>query len=313
MEQKGREMKTFRLVMVSDSGMERKGGLQQRKRKRQEDEELENGPNTSFLAQHLVKQFAWGDISPQEAQNLASLSLKDLRRRCPEDDIPDDLVALASIGQSGRDKQKCYSQLMAKLEPAVKLPQPMEVKMRFKMGDFRQQIMLPHEVFSSLFRSYGPAFRSHILPRPEDLGPFWTKVAGHPALEDHDVLSREDRFTKAIPIGVHGDDCPVSGLGKCWVSKLSTLSWYSFMGTASRTLEKLIWIYSCPEKYRLNKSDECEPTLETFFRILAWSLTWLYRGQWPDKDFNGVKCLWTLHHLFFPCEPPVHHQTISIY
>ncbi|CAE7780475.1 unnamed protein product [Symbiodinium necroappetens] len=144
-------------------------------------------------------------------------------------------------------------------------------------------------MFASLFRSYGPAFRKHILPRPEELKPFWTKVAGHPALQGHDVLSRGDRFTKAIPIGVHGDDCPVSGLGKCWVSKLSTLSWYSFMGMASRTLEKLLWIYSCPEKYRLNQSDEYEPTLDTFFRILAWSLTWLYRGQWPDTDFNGDK------------------------
>ncbi|CAE7578117.1 unnamed protein product [Symbiodinium sp. CCMP2592] len=178
---------------------------------------------------------------------------------------------------------------MAKLEPGIKLPRPLEVNMRFKMGDFRQQILLPHEMFSALFRSYGPAFRSHILPRPEELNNFWTKVAGHPALEGHDVLSREDRFTKAIPIGVHGDDCPVSGLGKCWVSKLSTMSWYSFMGTDSRTKEKLMWIYSCPEKYRLNKSDQHEPTLDTFFRILAWSLTWLYRGKWPDRDFNGAK------------------------
>ena len=150
-----------------------------------------------------MKQFAWGDISPQEAQKLASLSLKDLRRRCPSGDI----VALAGIGSSGKHEQKCFPELMAKVEPNIKLPQAMEIKMRFKMGEFSQQIMLPHELFSALFHSYGPAFRSHILPRPEELEPFWTKIAGHPALEDHDVLSREDRLTKGIPTGVHGDDC----------------------------------------------------------------------------------------------------------
>ena len=37
------------------------------------------------------------------------------------------------------------------------------------------------------------------------------------------------------------------------------------------------------------KAHAVDATYETFMTILVWSLYWLYRGEWPDKDWNGVE------------------------
>ena len=56
---------------------------------------------TSQLAESLKEKWAWGQISPQEVQELAAKSCKD----CVGAVSPSDLTYLASLGTSGAHKK----------------------------------------------------------------------------------------------------------------------------------------------------------------------------------------------------------------
>ena len=52
-------------------------------------------------------------------------------------------------------------------------------------------------------------------------------------------------------------------------------------------VQYLIW---CVHTLAINKSTVgTMDTLKSFFKILSWSLHWLYLGRWPTHDWNGVQ------------------------
>ena len=268
----------------------RSGGAQQRKRKR-EDDERRCGLHSSSLATHLIYQFAWGAYSPQEVQRLASLALNDMKKVARPEDLPQDLIDVAAIGAGGKHPSKCHGDLIKLVEPQIKLPQPTVAKLPFKapVKEHDQAMFLPHEVFASLYKDYGDAWVRSMVPSEGNIPEFWDSVAEHPSLQNHPLKLRGDFRSKCIPIGLHGDDVPCTGLGKCWVSKQTQFSWYSLLATGESTKDGMFWIYGCMEKLRSN--DLASHTMHKFLHILAWSFLWLSRGQWPDEDWNGKKLL----------------------
>lgn len=268
----------------------RVGGVQQRKRKREQEEQAA-GVGTSLLALHLASEFSWGSYSPQQVQKLASLTLQDFKKVARPEDIPEDLVKLAGIGSSGRYPSKCHEDLMKLVEPRVKLPQPTVANLPFKapINEQPQAMFLPHETFASLYNDFGEGWMKSMVPDASEIPVFWGSVANHPGIRDHPMKAKGDFRNKCIPVGMHGDDVPCTGLGKCWVSKQTEFSWFSMLATAQSTQDRMFWIYGCMEKFKVAETGV--HTMHTFFTILAWSFLWLSRGQWPDADWNGKKRL----------------------
>ena len=108
-------------------------------------------------------------------------------------------------------------------------------------------------------------------------------------MSGHDLRGRADRFERAIPLALHGDDVPVVGVGKAWCALMTTFSWTSMLSTGE-TRDCQYYIYGIFERVRqTDVDDQGNDSLGIFFKILAWSLTWLYRGQWPDRNWKGKK------------------------
>ena len=107
-------------------------------------------------------------------------------------------------------------------------PKPADVSLPFKapLGDRTQSLLLPHEMFASIYEHYPHAWTQNIIPDEETLGTFWDSVAAHPQMAGHPIAARPDFRSRCIPLGLHGDDVPITGLGKIWVSKMTQLSFF---------------------------------------------------------------------------------------
>ena len=148
-------------------------------------------------------------------------------------------------------------------------------------------MLLPHELFSSIYHSYKGAWRQSLYGSADSICKFWQAQASHPQMAGHPVSFKPNRFTLAIPLSLHGDDVPVTGVGKAWTGKLTQWCWASLLGRGA-TSEVLFWIYGLFERLRVILTAGSESTLHTFFRILRWSFHWLFKGVFPDRDHDGV-------------------------
>lgn len=83
---------------------------------------------------------------------------------------------------------------------------------------------------------------------------------------------------------------PITGIGKSWAQQMVVMSWSSMVGFGT-TNEAQFLIYGLFEKLRAISQDVGKDTLNRFLTMLAWSLRWLLRGQWPDRDVDGLKFL----------------------
>ena len=117
----------------------------------------------SLLAAFLVEQFAWGHFSPQLIQKIAALACADFdRAREQEESSLDDLRNLAQLGSRGAFPNNVHRDLMARMSAQVHLPEPFAINMPFKapLGDRLQSVLLPHEMFASLYHDYPEAWKN---------------------------------------------------------------------------------------------------------------------------------------------------------
>eukprot|EP00959_Pyramimonas_sp_CCMP1952_P168542 3521845-Pyramimonas_sp.AAC.1 len=91
------------------------------------------------------------------------------------------------------------------------------------------EFLLPHVVMANLWAQDNDGFRTTILP--EGYGPraFWSEVQrrGDPRLDGHPMLARAGWQDNAIPISIHGDAVPVTGIGGHHTKSLDCISWQS--------------------------------------------------------------------------------------
>lgn len=244
----------------------------------------------SLLAAFLVEQFAWGHFSPQLIQKIAALACADFdRAREQEESSLDDLRNLAQLGSRGAFPNNVHRDLMARMSAQVHLPEPFAINMPFKapLGDRLQSVLLPHEMFASLYHDYPEAWKTYIVPDIATLSMFWAAARHHPQLASHPLLQRNQYEKLAVPLGIHGDGVPVIGIGKGWTRMMTMFSWSSLLAKGP-TKEICYYIWSVFDRLCCKADGSgTMSTMDTFFTVLRWSLYWLWRGQWPDRDWTG--------------------------
>eukprot|EP00959_Pyramimonas_sp_CCMP1952_P102532 2144590-Pyramimonas_sp.AAC.1 len=116
-------------------------------------------PEHAALSSMLLKDWAWGRLYGSEVQRCAHAAFRDGLTSSPE------LKALAEMGSWGRWPSNVHQQLTKRYLRSNTLPEPVEFDVHckhphsLKMIESPCSVLLPHELFSSLFRSHPEEFR----------------------------------------------------------------------------------------------------------------------------------------------------------
>lgn len=278
-------LKTMKRKHSPSSSHARRGGIRQRLKAAEERDAAPTGE--SALCFLLLSVFSWGEISPQLAQRIAHAGYEDAKNMTAQKTSLKDLEKLARIGSSGVYGNKCYGNIMKTLPIQIALPEVAEARLPFKGGNWLpQSFLLPHELFARVFHCFKDTWRKCVVPSTARLEEFWRSNCEHPAMAGSDLKERAHYQQYAVPISMHGDDVPITGVGKSWAALMTVFSWSSIIG-AGTTADMQWFIYGCFEKLRVVNEDQNLDTLGVFFTILKWSFHWLYKGCWPDRDWNG--------------------------
>ena len=232
----------------------------------------EDVASQSELADFLVEQWAWGHLSPQLVQQIASKACKDMATVPPRP-----LQALANLG--GGYSNKMSSALIALQKP--KVCPAFSFQLPYKSGLKLQSMLLPHELFASIYSNYKDTFESVLVDSTGHLEEFWKTNRFHPAMAMHPALGDS---AKQIPIAVHGDGVPIVGKGKIWCKSSWVYSWSSLLSEAP-TKDKQFYIGMVWDTL------QGPETMDSFFKVMAWSLKFLQQGIWPTEDHQGNKQL----------------------
>ena len=148
-------------------------------------------------------------------------------------------------------------------------------------------LVYPHEIFAALFQFHPAAFLACMLGGAVDrTSSFWSSMKKHPSWALHPELHDPAIAAKAVPITIHGDGVPVTGVGKPWSRSVEIISWKSLLSSGSTLMSTfLIFMFHkllCCKTAGHN-------TMDTFWRHVVWSLSWLQKGKWPTEDADGIR------------------------
>lgn len=93
-------------------------------------------------------------------------------------------------------------------------------------------ILLPHEMFAGFCRQ-GQSWTESVLPDATKIQQFSSSFKNHPAMEAHPIKKQTGWESTAIPLGLHGDECPLLGTGKIWRKCVLSFSWFSMLACAA--------------------------------------------------------------------------------
>lgn len=262
-------------------GMKRKRGIAQRM-------EAETARTTykSMLAEFLLDQLAWGIFSTLQVEQLAKCAGHDLETAGVARSTFPDLDDLAKAGTYGKYANNVHRDIMASVRGRVEY-QPYDCYLPFeKFGEQPAKINLPHETFAYLYNNRPEAFKKQVLPDTSQLHEFWKTMEDHPGIS---ALVGED-LSKAVPLAMHGDEVPITGVGKIWCKSALTFQFFSVLAhaAATPTKELMFWVWAVFEKFLSPGEDG---TVASFMNIMKWSYEALFKGEWPDHDWHGHKQL----------------------
>ena len=265
----------------------RPGGWRQKKRWVEADARNASNPGSkSVLASLLLSMWCWGALSTPTVQKIASAALADGASHR-------ELRNLAMLGSSGKCPNHMHEQLMSTLSlPSISgaLDQIwvfLKVA-RLKIIKVKHVIMLPHVLFSKLYHEHKHIFMNSILGGDaNNITRFWKTMeeSEHPGYDDHPIKKRANHKTHGIPLILHSDGVPVSGIQRSWAKTVGVWSWTSYLGQGG-TLFTNFLIYMIYDELNVTGSRSC---LTRFFQKLLWSLHWLSLGKHPDEDDTGRK------------------------
>ena len=238
----------------------------------------------SSLAKFLLKQYAWGGMSPQLVQQIASCAVADIKQVVASGGVLKKLESLSKLGGANNLANNMHRDIL-KFQTDSNIIEGFEVELPFKgKGMQMQKILLPHEMFACLYHNYPEAWKRIMLPSEEKLSKFWQAQQDHPNFAGHPMQENPEFRTKCIPLGLHGDEVPITGKGKCWCKSMLTFEFCSLLGVGV-TAERMLWIWGVFDK--IIETGEAG-TLEHFWKIISWSFFWLLQGKWPSVDWNGL-------------------------
>jgi hypothetical protein len=279
---------------------QQRGGERQRRAQRADDAPEGAPQRSSALATFLINMWCWGWLSPQVVQQIAMHAQTDIQRVRAEKKDLSDLKILAGLGTEGRYPNNINSELRTKLKK-IQISEPLRVKLPLllpvgnKVTQHQwQSILLPHVLFADIFHNYPTAWCKRMVPSLERLHDFWAAMDGTPLLEGHAVLThpcnaaparRRGTFRDwAVPLSLHCDGVPVTGVGKSWSKSLDVTSWCSLLARGS-TIQFNFWIWSV---FAGLISQGAYNTKNRFWKVAVWSFHALYTGFWPYDDWDNI-------------------------
>jgi hypothetical protein len=87
--------------------------------------------------------------------------------------------------------------------------------------------------------------------------------------------------TRFIPIFLHGDGTPITGIGKSWSKSSQIWNWGSLLARGS-TVEVVFWIWSVFKEYLTATARK------QFWKVLVWSLKAMQKGLWPATNWDNT-------------------------
>ena len=194
---------------------------------------------------------------------------------------------LATMGSTGEHQNNVWRDLKKRL-PVPKLPRLHEFKIPYQhsvLGYIFETTMmlLPHELFSAIYHHYPAMWRECMWPSAEVCLRFWNSVRGGMHFQCHPVRLLPN-LSKVIPLRLHGDGTPSSGVGKSWGKLVDIFSLSSMLVFGSSLLHNfMIWM--------VHQSLLCvaanHHTMNAFWKRFSWSCEALSTGEWPELDWNG--------------------------
>jgi hypothetical protein len=273
-------------------GLKRKrGGSRQQVAKAQDKERAERTVQSQLFL-FLIHSWSWGLMPATLVQQIALLAVEDIENERKGVLNCGELRKLSKLGYYGKAKYQCNADLL-KLADSIDapvFPNPKQLELPIKdKGEpgyklAHQGIYWPHEILAHLYHKAPSFFRQNICSGTGAIKEFWRAMRGHPMLESHPMKGEAQWEQKFIPIAVHGDGVPITGIGRSWSKSMDIWSWSSCLVSTPTLLSHflIIGLYSL----MLSKIPE-GMTEEVFYKALMWSLLWAYRGKWPDTDWLG--------------------------
>ena len=184
-------------------------------------------PVESSLAKLLIYQWSWGFISLVFLQKVAMAAVSDFTSQ--QATVPPELKVLAELGTSGTYPGNMYAEIKRHLPPSL-LGMPVFVSMPLRVSKnlwevISQAIIMPHILFAKIYHNYQEVWDTKICSGGRDaIENFWAAMLDHPIIDI--VREREGGYlTNLIPLAMHSDDVPVTGVGKTWQKLISVFSW----------------------------------------------------------------------------------------
>ena len=134
--------------------------------------------------------------------------------------------------------------------------------------------LMPHKFFASYFAAHDDKWAQSMSGPVGACLQFWTEMQETAFVLRHPALPRST-WPSMVPFGFHGDAGAFSHH-----DSLYTISWNSPVGRGTTSQKKFVFTV-------FRKSEMVADTLNTIFRILAWSFNILLTGKWPLRNWHG--------------------------
>ena len=139
-----------------------------------------------------------------------------------------------------------------------------------------QPFIFPHVYFQAFFKERRAYWEESILCSPEQVKECWPRSAQDPDLQSHPFLQSARQRRLTVPLGMHGDG------GSCSKNDfLFTISWNSLLGSGITMRKRFVFT-------AIRKSQLTSGTLDSIWKVFAWSMNQLVRGEWSDTDWKGA-------------------------
>jgi len=232
-----------------------------------------------------------GVMSPQLFGKLCRMLESDLMKMKAGKLDMRTLGRLASIGSKGAHPNTCWRDLK-RLLPEPKLPKVFRLKLPLvhtTMGRFFHDVplMLPHLLFGGLWRYYPERFDELILGSRGHCKKFWAAVKGSPQFLAHKVGKVPGYEENCIPLKIHGDGAPVTGLGKGWGKLVDIFSVSSMLVKPGPSLLRNMMLFMLFQHLICRADDH--HTMDIVFSMFIWSFKACWEGRYPVVDWNGKK------------------------
>jgi len=236
----------------------------------------------------MVMMVLWGHISPQLLQKVMKLMQADLQLFKEGNLDTNGIDNLAKLGSSGAYPNHMWRDLK-RILPKPKLPELHIFQFPLKhttLGKIIRSVpmLLPHTLFSAIYEHYPLMWEKIIYGSRLTCMKFWNAVQGSPHFASHPVRFRVGFEERCIPLKIHGDGTPVTGLGKGWGKLVDIFSVSSLLICGPTILRNLMMFLIFQH---LICRDQDHNTLDTAYRKLIWSFKACWEGKKPKFDWNN--------------------------